>query len=254
MTPAHTLADDPEDLARAGLAELDRVEEATIRLLRTIDGLDRTAWALPSRCAGWTRAHVLAHVTRNADALGNLLNWAATGVPTPMYDSADARTEGIARSAQAPPEQAMVDLRGAAGRFAGAVRSLPPAAWAASVPRGHGGTGPELAVADIPWHRRKEVEIHHVDLDLDYTPAHWPADFVERMLEEAVASMAARPAVPRFSLRRTDCSQVRPVGGLGGPVVAGPPAALLSWLLGRSAGEGLTLEGADALPRLPDWG
>jgi maleylpyruvate isomerase len=260
MPPAHAPADDHDQdgLARAGLAVLDRIEAATDRLLRTVDGMDRTARALPSRCPGWSRAHVVAHLTRNADALGNLLSWAATGVPTPMYDSAQARIEGIASSAQASPEQAGVDLRAAAGRFAGAVRSLPAASWTARVPRGHGGTGPEMAVADVPWHRLKEVEIHHVDLNLDYTPAHWPADFVERMLDEAVASMAARPEVPRFSLRRTDSSRERPVGALGGPVVAGPPAALLSWLLGRSDGEGLAVEGAvegaDALPRLPAWG
>jgi hypothetical protein len=36
--------------------------------------------ALPGR----SRKHLLAHVAGNAEALGNLMRWAATGVPTPL--------------------------------------------------------------------------------------------------------------------------------------------------------------------------
>src|SRR3954447_4566989 len=36
----------------------------------------------PSRLPGWTRAHVVAHLARNADALINLCTWARTGVET----------------------------------------------------------------------------------------------------------------------------------------------------------------------------
>ena len=41
----------------------------------------------PSALPGWTRRHLLAHVAANAAALGNLVHWAATGEPTPMYSS-----------------------------------------------------------------------------------------------------------------------------------------------------------------------
>ena len=34
------------------------------------------AFAKPSSLPNWTRAHVLTHVARNADALINLLTWA----------------------------------------------------------------------------------------------------------------------------------------------------------------------------------
>ena len=39
------------------------------------------AFAAPSALPGWSRAHVLTHVARNADAMINLLTWARTGVP-----------------------------------------------------------------------------------------------------------------------------------------------------------------------------
>src|SRR5512145_2600597 len=71
------------------------VTAATQRLVRTAEQLDDDTVRLPSLCPGWTRAHVLTHVARNADALTNLLTWASTGVETPMYESAEARAADI---------------------------------------------------------------------------------------------------------------------------------------------------------------
>ena len=39
----------------------------------------------PSLCEGWSRAHVLAHVARNAEAIQRLAQWAVDGAPRPMY-------------------------------------------------------------------------------------------------------------------------------------------------------------------------
>ena len=52
------------------------------------------AFAKPSSLPDWTRAHVLTHVARNADAMVNLVTWARTGVPTPAYPSPDERARG----------------------------------------------------------------------------------------------------------------------------------------------------------------
>lgn len=41
----------------------------------------------PSTLPVWTRKHLVAHVAANADALGHLVHWAATGERTPMYAS-----------------------------------------------------------------------------------------------------------------------------------------------------------------------
>jgi maleylpyruvate isomerase len=40
-------------------------------LIRTAAGLDDGTVRAPSLCEGWTRAHVLSHIARNADALGS---------------------------------------------------------------------------------------------------------------------------------------------------------------------------------------
>lgn len=58
-------------------------------LLRAVGALPDDALADPSRLPGWTRAHVVGHLARNADALTRLATWARTGVETPMYGSRD---------------------------------------------------------------------------------------------------------------------------------------------------------------------
>ena len=49
----------------------------------------------PSALPGWNRATLLTHLARNADALGNLLTWARTGVETPMYADPSSRAADI---------------------------------------------------------------------------------------------------------------------------------------------------------------
>ncbi|MGH9095430.1 MAG: maleylpyruvate isomerase N-terminal domain-containing protein, partial [Acidimicrobiales bacterium] len=49
----------------------------------------------PSLLPGWTQAHVVTHLARNADGLVNLLAWARTGIQTPMYVSWQRRNEDI---------------------------------------------------------------------------------------------------------------------------------------------------------------
>ena len=50
-----------------------------------------------------TRAHVLTHVARNADAMANLIQWARTGTPTPAYASREQRDADIAAGAKRSP-------------------------------------------------------------------------------------------------------------------------------------------------------
>ncbi|NUP33671.1 MAG: maleylpyruvate isomerase family mycothiol-dependent enzyme, partial [Streptomycetaceae bacterium] len=76
-------------------------------LLAAVSGLDEAAFDGPTLLPGWTRKHLAAHVAANADAIGNLVAWAATGVETPMYRSADERAAGIARG----PGMAAEELR-----------------------------------------------------------------------------------------------------------------------------------------------
>ena len=77
------------DLQRA----LDEMAEATDRLLAGLDRLTERDVRGPSLLPGWTRAHVLTHLARNADGLAVLAHNARTGEDRPMYpdDLTDSR-------------------------------------------------------------------------------------------------------------------------------------------------------------------
>ncbi len=66
---------------------LARIQAATGRLAVTAGTLTDAQTREPSLLPGWSRGHVLTHIARNADGLGNLLVWARTGVETPQYPS-----------------------------------------------------------------------------------------------------------------------------------------------------------------------
>lgn len=71
------------------------LRQATERLIDAVSVLAPTSVAEPSRLAGWTRGHVLTHLSRNADSLVNLLIWARTGEEVPQYASGESRDRDI---------------------------------------------------------------------------------------------------------------------------------------------------------------
>src|SRR6476661_3940042 len=82
-------------------------ERAVGRLVEELTDDDLTS---PSALPGWSRAYVVAHLARNADALINLLDWARTGVETPMYPSREVRNADIAATAALPPDALRSDF------------------------------------------------------------------------------------------------------------------------------------------------
>jgi maleylpyruvate isomerase len=215
----------------------------------------------PSGLPGWTRGHVLAHVARNADALVNLLTWARTGEETPMYPSRQVRDDDIASGAGRTAAEQRADLQESQARLMAAAARMRQADWQARVR--WGSDGRDAAADLVPWLRLVELEVHHVDLDVGYTPAHWGVSFVRHQLTRTADDFRSRPDTPAVTLRALDDGSEYVVGGDGaaGTVVYGPQAALLAWLIGRSDGTGLTLmehaesvePGSGPLPVFAPW-
>ncbi|GAB2852132.1 hypothetical protein GCM10022221_59390 [Actinocorallia aurea] len=111
---------------RAVLGEVTASQE---RLEQTLDALDDAALRAPSPLAGWTRGHVVHHLARNADSYSRLLEWAATGVVTPQYASAEARETEIADGADLSHAVLAADVRESAARFAALALALPETRW-----------------------------------------------------------------------------------------------------------------------------
>lgn len=236
---------------------LARVAESTAALLAAVEQFDDAAVREPSLLPGWTRAHVLTHAARNADALVRLLTWAATGTETSMYASAEARDAEIEAGADRPAEQLLADLRESSERFAEYAAGLSPEQWDAHIAGRRGGPQP---AAWLPWWRLEEVLVHHVDLDVAFSPAHWPQSFTEPELALVTArynNPAFTPQSPAFRLHAEDVDawygvQCDP-GDESAPLVRGPSAALFAWLIGRGDGDGLNVEPHGALPTPPNW-
>ncbi|WP_446210553.1 maleylpyruvate isomerase family mycothiol-dependent enzyme [Micromonospora sp. IBSANI012] len=226
------------------------VDDATARLLRAAAALDDADVAAPSLLPGWTRGHVLAHLARNADGFVNLLTAARTGEPIPMYASPEARAADIEAGASRPPAAHLDDLRHSAERFAEAVAAMPVEAWSATVQTRRG----PWKAAMLVWGRLREIEVHHVDLDVSYRAADWPAAFAHHLLHEVGGGLAARTDVPAMVLRFDGSRHELVVGEReGAPLVSGPVAELAAWLIGRSRGEALTVTPDGPLPTPPEW-
>ena len=241
---------EPDDPAGTAMRLRARVTAATALLRTTAERVSDQQAREPSLLPGWSRGHLLTHLARNADSLRNLLRWASTGVPTPQYSSPQERSEGIERGAGRPAADLLADLDESAAALDAAATSLPEVAWAAHV----GGTGQDGHAAWYTlWRRLVEVEIHHVDLSLDYSPADWPAAFATYSLEQ-IADHFAGGRSPAVVLRSSDVPVVVRIGppeDQPATTVTGPVRDLLAWLTSRSAGDGLSAEPAGPLPALP---
>jgi maleylpyruvate isomerase len=229
------------------LALAGDIQSATDRMLATARGVAEVS--APSLLPGWTRGHVLTHIARNADGAVNLLTWARTGVVTPQYVSWDARVADIEAGAGRPAQAQVTDLVEACGRFAEAVGAMPAEAWSRPV---HTVKGPDVPAAQVMWFRLREVEIHHVDLGLAYGPADWPAAFTLRMAR----TLATDPGDgPHAVVRSPEIGHDLPIRpATQATVVSGPAWAAVAWLIGRSAGAGLSVEPPGSLPVIPAWG
>ena len=166
----------------------DQIDDATQRLLGTIRVLAEPDLRAPSLLPGWTRAHVLAHLSRSADAMRNLLAGARTGQDRPAYASAEARAAGIEQGALQKPADLVADVAGAAMAFRTLTRQLPDEIWPVQVQIL--GSAP-FPVGQLLTRRLAEVELHHTDLGLGYRPADWPATFAGLDLPEPMRSQRA---------------------------------------------------------------
>ena len=222
--------------------------EGSTLFLGQVAGLSDRGFAEPSALPGWTRAHVVAHVARNAEALCHLLTWARTGVETPMYASRERRAADIEHGAGQPPEQLRKEVVETARRLDDALATLPDAAWTAEV---RSAMGRSLPAAEVPWMRVREVWMHGVDLGTGATLRALPAGVVAELLQDVTGSFAGRDGAPALRLTASDLDGSWTTGSQPAVDITGAAVDLLGWLTGRSAGEGL--RGATPLPDLPPW-
>lgn len=189
------------------LAEARRwMAEGTKLVLEAVVGLAEQEYDAPTLLPDWSRRQLVAHLAANADAVGNLVHWAATGEETPMYASPQERAAGIERGLSMTGAELDAWLRRSADHLATSMDALTEAQWATRVVTAQGRT---VSATETPWMRAREVCVHAVDLDRGVSFHDLPEDFLTALIEDI----------------RTKRGEV--------PSVDGPLAEQAAWLAGR---------------------
>lgn len=195
--------------------ELDRVRESKSRLLATVSGLDGSALRGPSLLPGWSRAHVVVHLARNADAQLRMIDGALRGASVEQYAGGE---QGRAREIE---EGATADVEAIVAGLVSSVSAL-ERRWA---------TLPEQA-----W-------------DLETVTLRF-----RRTVREGIAARWRLVAQDTMRTWRVDAASVQPGAGAADVEVSGSGWQLLAWLVCRGD-HGLKVVGrADRLPDLPAYG
>jgi maleylpyruvate isomerase len=224
-------------------ADLNRLTRETDMLLATVDSLTDQEFAAPSKCEGWTRAHVVAHLALGADAMGNMITWGTTGVETPPYVSWDARNADIENLAKKSPAEIKAALRTAIKNFADKAATLKDGLKAETVKTPGGASITPYAVPAV---RISEVIIHHADLDTVWGLGEADMDALEDTLEIVVERVSANEDFPGVTVD-TDEGEHYVIGD-GATAIKGGRDAVIGWLA-RGLTDGLRYDGE--LPERP---
>jgi maleylpyruvate isomerase len=188
-------------------AAVDGARSAQQRLIEAITPLTDAQARSLSLLPGWTVGHVLTHVSRNADSFVRMFRAAIAGETLTQYEGGrEQRAADIETGATRPAAELIEDVSASSAALEAVWAAMTPEAWDGYGRNADGKTWP---CAAMPLHRWREVELHHVDLGLGYTPADWPEAYVDR---ELAISLKLFP-------ERLDASDQRRV---------------LAWLVGRS--------------------
>ncbi len=231
-------------------AQFELLNDATKRLVRTVDSLDDESLSTPSGLPGWTRAHVVAHLALNAEGLAGVLRGRIEGEPTTMYASDESRGSDIEELAAADRAELRERFLAGTTLIADAVDRLPDEYWTETFERTPGGR--VIRFAAIPGMRLREVEIHHVDLDAGFTPEGWSDAFSAHLIG---AMVKRAPSETSFRVLASDLATTWVVGddpGESGVTVSGPAGDLGWWLTGRPPSDRLTSSTGE-LPLVKAW-
>lgn len=239
MTPSRTIEDSLAWLA-----------SGTALFFGALEDLDEGSVRAPSRLPGWSRAHVLAHVGYNAVALMNLVVWARSGVPTPMYSSASQRDHDIEDGATWPAPALREFVVSSASDLADGLASLDERSWATDVMTALGRT---VSATEVPWMRAREVAVHAVDLGTGVSFRDVPTDFVSALvLDAADRRTTLGGGTPMRLVADEGGSWQIGTRAAAGLTVAGAGSELAAWITGRSEGTALR-SSSGVVPQLSPW-
>lgn len=212
-------------------ADLLDARRATAFAARKLMELSDTELDGPSLVDGWSRRYVVAHLGYNARALTRLVQWANSGIENPMYASPGVRDREIAVGATLPPHALRHLFDHAATSLNVEWRDSPDDAWDAFVRTAQ---GREVALAEVPWLRTRELWVHAVDLDNGARFSDIPRHVAVRLLGDITAVWSIRGLDRAYVLTDVGGELLAESRGGSRCEVQGTPADLLAWATGRA--------------------
>ena len=211
------MPDETPDVARIA-ADIDALAASQRALADHLAAAGDVDPAAPSLLPGWSIGHVLTHIARNADGALRQLD----GVPQ-YWLGVTSRNADIELGAGRPWDDLVGDVVTTSDAVLDRMREV--ADWS-GVTRSIAGERPKAA---LPSTRRREVEIHRVDLGLGYGFADVPGDLVRAEVRTMTMAWSAR----------------QPMGmtALPGAVLALDEHDRLAWLWGRLVVDGVAPSG-----------
>ncbi len=238
--------------------ELLQARRGTAFFARKLNELTDAELDGGTRLPGWTRRHVVAHVGYNARAIARLVEWAATGVETPMYPSPEARNQEINFGATLSPIALRNLFDHSAVHLSVEWRDLPDTNWAREVRTAQGRTVP---ASETVWMRTREVWIHAVDLDNGASFNDIPISVLERLLKDITSAWRTRGTDAGLVVKVTGAEAnagnltFGDTSAAGPTIITGPLPAVVEWAAGRGT-NGVTTDGQGpdgAVPAAPAW-
>jgi maleylpyruvate isomerase len=233
------------------------VRAAQHHVLLLLERLDAEASRAPSLLPGWSRAHLVTHLARNADAQRGMLEGALRGEVVQMYPGgAEQRQRDIDAGANRSVDELVDDYRTSAERLERTWDLMDHEAWARSV-HARSGIKPATSTIRVRW---QELELHSVDLGLDRSVEDIDPRLIAVLLPDLVVGLPSRLSEhPPTIIVEHPLLEGGAATVLGSPdelrTVSGSPAAVLSWLLGRPFDRSqLQVDGsASTPPALAAW-
>jgi maleylpyruvate isomerase len=216
--------------SRSLAGDIGRMQRESAMVMATVTSLDDDEVRKPTKCEGWTRAHVIAHLALDADAMTNLATWAASGQETPAYASREKRN---------------ADIEAAAGRSV-AFQALTDGVPVPTLPTVLSG---EINAFSLPARRTTELIVHHDDLDTTWEWHEADPEAILDAIEVCVLRLQADPHSPGLRIVAGEGEEW--VVGDGSFRIEGYYEELLPFLAREQVEEGLQYEGE--LPNLPPW-
>ncbi len=171
-------------------ADIELCRRSHERLQDLIQGLNESDVREPCLLPGWSVAHLLCHIARNADSMVRRLDGARRDEVVDQYPGgARGREAEIDAGVDRPAAELLADVAETSHAVDRAFAKFPTDRWDRL---GRSVYGDEQPVATLPFMRAREVEVHMVDLGLGYSPANWPPELAERWLPEVLAGLPDR--------------------------------------------------------------